>query len=102
VAFNLIAKHLATDALSCGVAAWRIPGESKRRGSANGWRALLKFENGSRVRFLGANLQELRALSKYLAEMRPNHISFSTGPVAAGLLAFEGRIEKDTWQRQYG
>lgn len=61
---------------------------------ATGWGAVLKFDKQKPIRFLGASLAELRSMCLFLAELRPEQISFSTGLAAAGLLALEDRVRR--------
>jgi len=59
------------------------------------WGAVLKFRDGSRIRFLGGHLGELREMSRYLESLRPGQLAVSTGAAAAGLLAITNRFKRD-------
>ncbi len=62
---------------------------------ATRWGAVLKFRDGSRIRFLGAHLGELREMCRYLETLRPGQVAMSTGAAAAGLLAITDRFKRD-------
>ena len=59
------------------------------------WGAVLKFKDGSRIRFLGAHLEELREMAGYLAALRAGELAVSTGAAATGLLAITDRLKRD-------
>ena len=59
------------------------------------WGAVLKFRDGARIRFLGAHLEELREMAKYLATLRAGELAVSTGVAAAGLLEITDRLKRD-------
>ncbi len=62
---------------------------------ATRWGAVLRFRDGSRIRFLGAHLEELREMVKYLAALRAGELAVSTGAAASGLLAITDRLKRD-------
>jgi hypothetical protein len=62
---------------------------------ATRWGAVLKFRDGSRIRFLGAHLGELREMARYLERLRAGELAVSTGAAATGLLAITDRLKRD-------
>lgn len=62
---------------------------------ATQWGAVLKFRGGSKIRFIGARLEELREMCQYLETLRPGQLSLSTGAAAAGLFAIANKFKRD-------
>ncbi len=62
---------------------------------ATRWGAVLRFRDGSRIRFLGAHLKELQEMADYLKTLRPDKVDSSTGAAAAATLAIASKLERD-------
>jgi hypothetical protein len=62
---------------------------------ATRWGAVLTFRDGSRIRFLGAHLEELREMARFLETLRAGELAVSTGAVATGLLVITDRLKRD-------
>jgi hypothetical protein len=62
---------------------------------AGRWGAVLRFRDGSRIRFLGAHLEELREMARHLAQLRGGDVAISTGVAARGLLTVSDKLKRD-------
>jgi hypothetical protein len=62
---------------------------------AGRWGAVFRFRDGSRIRFFGANLEELLEMSRYLETLRPGQLAVSIGAATAALLAVTNKFKRD-------
>jgi hypothetical protein len=62
---------------------------------ARGWGAVLKFKGGSKIRFLGAHLEELREMCRYLDSQRDGQVALSAGAVATALYTVADKFRRD-------